>query len=195
MSPGPYAAPSRPEALEALVGVARERGPRCGQILVVAVDGPSGAGKTAIAALLAERLGAGTVHMDDLYAGWDGLESAPRRLVAEVLEPLARGGHAAYRRWDWESETLGEEVALGRPETLVVEGCGAGATPVREWLSALAWVDAETAARRERALEREPGFAPYWDRWAEAERAHFPLHRTAEHADVTVSTTDWPEPR
>ncbi|MCE1179562.1 MAG: hypothetical protein LWW86_11140 [Micrococcales bacterium] len=195
MPTGPYAASSRPAARDALVALARERGPRCGETLVVAVDGPSGAGKTAFAAMLAEHLGAGTVHMDDLYAGWDGLEGSSRRLVGDVLEPLARGEHTAYRRWDWETGELGGLAMLGRPSSLVVEGCGAGATPVREWLSALAWVDADPATRRARALEREPGFEPYWERWAQGEREHFPLHRTREHADVALSTTDWPEPR
>src|SRR5665811_2548520 len=75
---------------------------RCGTTKVVAVDGPSGAGKTDFAAALAERLpSAQLLHMDDLYPGWDGLAQAVADLHDQVLAPLAAGEQAAYRRWDW----------------------------------------------------------------------------------------------
>src|SRR5664279_4070648 len=81
----------------------------CGTTKVVAVDGPSGAGKTDFAATLAERLpSAHVLHMDDLYPGWDGLEEAVAGLHDQVLAPLARGERAAYRRWDWEHDRYAE---------------------------------------------------------------------------------------
>ncbi|MFZ2751156.1 MAG: hypothetical protein WAZ15_12740, partial [Propioniciclava sp.] len=41
--------------------------PRCGATVVVAIDGPSGSGKTTLADALSARMGAVTVHMDELY--------------------------------------------------------------------------------------------------------------------------------
>ena len=77
--------------------------PRCGATSVVAIDGPSGAGKTDFAGSLAMSLpNAQLLHMDDLSPGWDGLDQAVADLHDQVLAPLARGERAAYRRWDWE---------------------------------------------------------------------------------------------
>ncbi|MEO7588650.1 MAG: hypothetical protein ABIS84_11555, partial [Arachnia sp.] len=64
---------------------------------VVAVDGPSGAGKTTFADVLADELASRTgvrpqvVHMDDIFPGWDGLAEAVELVSDLVLEPLARG--------------------------------------------------------------------------------------------------------
>ena len=86
----------------ALLAIGRAQ-PRCGATTVVAINGPSGAGKTDFADALAMRLpSAHLLHMDDLYPGWDGRVQAVADLYDQVLAPLARGERAAYRRWDWE---------------------------------------------------------------------------------------------
>ena len=81
------------EMIEAALLVISGAQPRCGGTKVVAVDGPSGAGKTDFGALLAHRLPHALVlHMDDLYPGWDGLMQAISDLHTQVLTPIARGG-------------------------------------------------------------------------------------------------------
>src|SRR6476661_4492660 len=60
--------------------------PRCGGTRLVAVDGPSGAGKTTLAAEVADALGAPTIHMDDLYPGWDGLAASTERVREWVVD-------------------------------------------------------------------------------------------------------------
>src|SRR5689334_11546691 len=81
-----------------LVGV---REPRCGVTTIVAVDGPSGAGKSTLGAAVGAALDAPVVHLDDIYPGWDGLADAVPLVTTQVLEPLAAGRPAAYRRWSW----------------------------------------------------------------------------------------------
>jgi uridine kinase len=77
--------------------------------LLVAVDGGSGFGKSTIASLIAEELGAALIPSDDFFAaeitdaGWDSRNAAARtsaaidwrRLRAEVLEPLLAGSAAS----------------------------------------------------------------------------------------------------
>jgi hypothetical protein len=159
--------------------------PRCGATLLVCVDGPSGAGKTELAAALARTLGdPPVVGMDELYPGWDGLAAGVARLRAEIVAPLAAGRAAGYRRWDWARDTYGEHRDLGTPPLLVVEGVGAGTAP-----GLLIWVDAPEAERYRRAMARDgAAYAPHWARWAAQERAHFAADRTRERADVRLRT-------
>ncbi|RCG31471.1 dephospho-CoA kinase [Sphaerisporangium album] len=159
---------------------------------VVALDGPSGAGKTTLGRALAAELDAGLVHMDALYPGWDGLLGGVNRLVEWVLRPLAAGEAARWRRYDWALEAYAEWRELPPSPVVVVEGVGAGALATRPYVSALIWVEAPLAIRKARALGRpEDGaaYAPHWDRWARQEEAYFTADRVRDRADVIVDTT------
>ncbi|HEY0816690.1 MAG TPA: hypothetical protein VGE11_25715 [Pseudonocardia sp.] len=165
---------------------------RCGATRLVCVDGPSGAGKTQLAARLVVALGdPPLLHMDDLYPGWDGLAAGVALLRNDVVGPLAAGRPARYPRWDWVRSSYTEHHSLGTPALLVVEGVGAGAGAVTEsggnHTSLLVWLDAAEEVRYRRAMERDGAtYAPHWARWAGQERAHFTADRTAERADVAL---------
>src|SRR5690242_15913402 len=75
--------------------------PKFGNIRLVAVDGPSGAGKTTFALRLAKLLDAPVVHTDDLLDGWDDQFTFWERLERQVLSPLRRGETAGYQRYQW----------------------------------------------------------------------------------------------
>lgn len=63
---------------------------------IVAIDGRGGAGKSTLAARLSELLGgAPVVHTDD-FASWDNPIDWWPELLAQVLEPLARGDAASF---------------------------------------------------------------------------------------------------
>lgn len=165
--------------------------PRCGTMKVVAIDGPSGAGKTDFAAALAGRLpSAQVLHMDDLYPGWDGLGRAVADLHDQVLAPLARGEPAAYRRWDWQQDRYAEWHSLPATSLLLVEGVGSGAGPGADLESVLIWLEADRDVRLRRGIERDgETYLPHWWRWAAAEDALFAFDRTRERADLTVNTS------
>ena len=179
----------RAEHVSAIVSLVDRSGPRCGATKLIAIDGPSGAGKTTLARDVAAELAAPTVHMDDLYPGWDGLRAATQRVSSWIVEPLRAGRPARYRRWDWAASTYAEWVQVPASEVLVLEGCGSGVRPAGEALSALVWVEAELAVRYARGMARDAGYAPFWDRWAAQERAVFAADRTRERADVVIDTT------
>jgi uridine kinase len=163
----------------------------CGSTKVVAVDGPSGAGKTDFAAALAARLpGAQVLHMDDLYAGWEGLWQAVTDLHAHVLAPLSRGEQAAYRQWDWERGRYAGWHGLPASEVLLVEGVGSGAKPGWPLESALIWLEADRDERFRRGIERDgETYLPHWRHWAELEGALFALDRTRLRADLIIDTS------
>ena len=161
----------------------------CGTTHLICIDGPSGAGKTTRASAVAATLAAPTVHMDDLYPGWDGLRAGTHRAQEWVVGPLTEGLPARYRRWDWAAGRYAEWVQLPSSEVVVLEGCGAGALPAGKAASVLVWVEAEESVRRARGLARDPGYAPFWDRWSTQERRLYEADRTWERADLFLDTT------
>lgn len=171
-----------------LAALVRRRPPSAGGTRVVAVDGPSGSGKTSLAAELATALdGAPVVHLDDLYPGWDGLEDIVPRLLEWVLEPLARGEPARYRRYDWPTGRYAEWHDVPPCPVLVVEGVASGARACAPYLSLLVWVDAPRDLRFARGMARDgEGYRPHWERWARQETAHFAAEGTRDRADVRL---------
>jgi uridine kinase len=182
----------RTGAAPARIGAAlRAAGPRAGRTRVVAIDGRSGSGKTRLAGLLREELGAPVVLLEDLYGGWDGLERGIDLLVAEVLRPLAAGQTARVPRYDWITRAWGEPAPLEPPELLIVEGVGAGARRAAAFESLAVWLEAPADVRKKRALDRDgETFAPYWDYWAAQEDAMLARERTPERAGLVVRTGD-----
>jgi uridine kinase len=166
----------------------------CGTTTVVAIDGPSGAGKTDFTAALAERLPhARVMHMDDLYPGWDGLTQAVADVHDQILAPLARGEQAAYRPWDWENDRYAQWRSLPPTTLLLLEGVGSGAQPGWQLESALIWLEAGRDERFRRGIERDgESYLPHWHRWAASEDALFETDATRSRADLVVDTASWP---
>lgn len=159
--------------------------PSCGAVRVVAVDGPSAAGKSTFTADLSAALdSAPVVHSDDFPVPWDGDPLAwwPP-LTAQVLEPLRTGRTGRFRRYDWRRGVYAEEVEIPAVPVVVIEGVGAAreAAPAAFRI----WVEALHGVRRRRAARRGDDLA-VWDRWATIETAHFTADRTRDRADLVV---------
>src|SRR5829696_8574819 len=104
---GPWRARARREVADELIG-------RCAEALVgvVAVDGRSGAGKTTVAAALAEALRASAVlHTDDFawhhsFFGWT-------ELLRGVLADARAGRAVSYRPPAWDARPAGRDRGPG----------------------------------------------------------------------------------
>lgn len=159
--------------------------PSCGAVRVVAVDGPSAAGKSVFASRLAVALGGVTVvGADDFPVPWDGDPLAwwPP-LTAHVLTPLSEGRAGRFRPYDWRRAVYRDEIVVPPGPFLVIEGVGAAraGAPV----AFRVWVDAAHDVRRWRAARRGDDLA-VWDRWSARESAHFSADRTRERADLVI---------
>jgi uridine kinase len=167
---------------------------RLGSTRMVCIDGPAGSGKTTLAdSVEAEIRRRGrqvvTLHMDDVYDGWNGLrpELEPR-LLAQVFAPLANGRQARWQRYDWYAQRFAEWTDLDQPDVLVVEGCGSGAVAYAPYRTLLVWVEADLEVRLRRGVERDGSDKlPRWLEWIDLEAAHFAVNSTREAADVIVS--------
>jgi hypothetical protein len=183
----------RPEAehVAAVVALARSASPTAvsGRMVVIAVDGRSGSGKTLLGRAVATSLACPVVHLDALYPGWDGLQAGVDLLATHVLEPLARGGRGSYARWDWVRNRPGRTVTVEAGPLLVVEGCGTLVTPAAEFAAVRVWLEAPATVRKERALARDGDtYAPHWDRWAAQEDAVYDAARPCESAHLVLRT-------
>jgi uridine kinase len=155
---------------------------------IVLIDGPAGSGKTTIATEVARRLGAGLVHMDSLYRGWDGLE-AGSRMAAEVVAKAAAGEASTVRAWDWQAGAEGDEFTVDPSEVLLVEGVGAASAAARAHAGLVVWVEADAELRYKRAIERDGEvFAAHWDEWAAQEAEHFTREGTRAAASTVLHT-------
>ncbi|MFS0706363.1 uridine kinase [Cellulomonas sp. 179-A 9B4 NHS] len=166
---------------------------RLGPVRLVCVDGPAGSGKTTAAGRLAAEVGArgagaAVLHLDDLYAGWRGLEgSLWPRLSAQVLEPLRRGLPGRYQRFDWPSDRFDDWVDVPVTDVLVLEGCGSARRAADAVATLRVWVEAAPDLRLRRGLERDGEAAlPHWRTWMADEDAHFTREGTRGRADVRL---------
>ena len=171
--------------LAALAARLRALEPSCGPVRIVAVDGPSAAGKSTFASGLAAALGgAPVVRSDDFPVPWDGDPLAwwPP-LTAQVLDPLRDGRTGRFRRYDWHRGAYAEELHVPPAPVVILEGVGAA----REEAPAAfrVWVEASYDVRRRRAAERgdDPGS---WERWATTEAKHFAADRTRDRIDLVI---------
>jgi uridine kinase len=183
------------DAAAAVVAAALAAPPTLGAGRMVCVDGPSGAGKTALAAAVGRALRAAlgrsgqvrVLHLDDVYDGWSGLEAGMATVATSVVGPLSRGEPGRYRRFDWHAMAFAEERVLPPCDVLLVEGVGACAAAYASAITCLVWVDTPSDVRLERAVRRDgealrgPLLA-----WRTQEEAVLARERTRERADVLV---------
>lgn len=164
--------------------------PRCGETLVIAVDGRAGAGKTTFGEALAAEMGAAHLDIENTYPGWDGLEEGARLAREELLEPVATGRPGALPQWDWLESRPGEPLVVAPPAFLVLSGTGSGATANGTYLSLLVWMELDDDERRRRALERDGElFELHWDRWSRQVEEHLAREQTRERAGAVVDTS------
>jgi uridine kinase len=158
---------------------------------VVLLDGGSGAGKTSLAAQIAQAWRDArddelqVVSLDDVYPGWEGLAAAS----AAVPRILAAHG-PGYRRWNWDISEPAGWVGVDPRRPILVEGCGSLTRESSGLATCRIWLEADESVRKQRALARDQGgFDPYWDLWATEERAHWEANHPRELADLVARSS------
>lgn len=156
---------------------------------IVSIDGLGGAGKSTLAAIVSDRIGAGIIHTDD-FASWDVPLAWGPRLLEQVLEPLAQNRPARYQRYDWDAREFTEWRTVEPGGVLLIEGVSSSQAAFRPYLAATVWVDTPRSVRLERGLQRDgEDAAAQWAAWMTEEEAWITIERPYERVDLIVAGT------
>ncbi len=132
----------------------------------IAIDGRGGAGKSTLAAQLAEHLGAPVVHVDDVSWNYSRFDWADE-LKKGIVDPLLRGLDVNYVPPGWKPHgRTGAIVLPGSAPVVLIEGTGI-IRPEFDWKSSV-WVAGDMQEQRQRCIDRgeDPAF---FDAWQEEE--------------------------
>jgi hypothetical protein len=201
LPPGePAAGPWRAVPVAELVGfLLYAAGTPSGRPRVVAVDGRSAGGKTALATRVATAVRASTVvHTDDIawnhsFFGWGDL------LAEGVLGPVHRGRPVTYRppAWDENGRPGTVEVPAGL-DLVVVEGVGAGRRELAHLVDVVVWVQSDVVEAQRRGIARDVAHgmngdaeqsAAFWHTWMAEELPFLADQQPWRRACVVVAGT------
>lgn len=175
-----------------------------GNPVLIAIDGGSGAGKTAVVDEVHRYLPeAATVQCDDFFAAGVALSdwqqmSVPeraarcidwRRLRSEALYPLSRRRRASWRLFDFSSPSgLAAETVTVEPASIVlVDGIYSGRPELADLVTLTVLVDAPVELRRARHNAREGGDESWWHQiWDPAEEHYLSTVRPPTAFDLVV---------
>jgi uridine kinase len=172
----------------AAIGMLAAAAPGC---LLVGIDGFGGAGKSTLAARVADAVPrAQVVHIDDFWGPripeWDW-----ERFEAQVLAPLRHGQRARYQDWDWDLDLGGEWIDVAADAVLVVEGVSCTRAEVDAVWAITVWVEAPREIRLARALERDGAtmLVRWLEDWMPSEEAYAARERPWERVTYIVDGT------
>jgi molybdopterin-guanine dinucleotide biosynthesis protein A/uridine kinase len=176
--------------------------------LVLAIDGPSCAGKSILATAVALRSGASVLEGDDFYQ--DTLPQLTvfqreamsdvavvnavidwERLRDQALLPLLAGTSATFQPYNWETDDgrLAPPKTIPAAEVIIVEGVYAGRPELADLVDIAVYlgVDPETRARRYADRENDPDWAHFWER---GEAYYFSAVRPPASFDLQLDDSD-----
>ena len=173
------------------------RRPAVDGVRLVGVDGPAGAGKSTLAAHLAEAADAALIEIDD-FVSWDDPTGVQwwGRFAEQVLTPLrcGRDPYFQQRDWinDWRGDSLGGWKTVSWRPVVVIEGVTCTRRAVAGLLAYAIWVEAPDEVRLKRGLARDHG-GPHdvealWRTWMAEEARFFETDGTRGRADLIVRT-------
>jgi uridine kinase len=161
---------------------------------IIAIDGPAGAGKTTLASNLHLALypdfTSTIIHMDDLYNGWEkALTPELSKTLTSIASTHQAGQKISISKYDWVHSTFLQAESIPPAQLLILEGVGSGQRAIREYLSALIWIEIERTSGLSRVLERDgDGFRDPMQKWLATQEQHFTIEKTDNAADFVLTT-------
>lgn len=157
---------------------------------VIAIDGPGGSGKTALAERISKILRSQVIHTDDFF---DPIARNNwwKRLISEVLLPINKNKKGKYQRYDWDMKALAEWHEVEPADFLIIEGVQASRKDLRDFSVFHIWVETPRDVRLKRGLERDGENArAEWGIWMSQEDEYIRDEHPEVSADLIIDGTD-----
>ena len=172
-------------AVSSILDLAAQQAAEVDRPVVVAIDGPSCAGKSILATAVSLRSGASIVEGDDFYrSSLPRLTASQReamsdaavvnvvidweRLRDQALLPLRAGRPATVQPYDWDADDgrLAPPKTIPAANLIIVDGVYAARPEFADLVdvSVYVGVDAQTRARRYAERENDPEWVRFWER-------------------------------
>ena len=174
--------------------------------LLIGIDGCGGSGKSTLASKLKESLTRVTVvHMDDFYLPSSQILKIPpidkpigsdydwKRVLSQVLEPIAQDKEGDYQRYDWGKDELAEWHTVPAGGIVIIEGVYAIRSEFYNQYDLTIWVECPREIRLSRGIERdgEKAREMWMNNWMISEDVYMKIDKPFERADVIVSGIEY----
>jgi len=180
-------------AVELILDAAAERRAALDRPIVIAIDGPSCAGKSILANAVALRAGGSVLESDDFYrTALQRLSVAQREVISdagvvdavidwerlqdEALLPLRARHPATFQPYDWNADDgrLGPPKSIPAADMIIVDGVYAARAELTDLVDLAVYlgVDPQARASRYAARRNDPDWARFWERG----EAHYFAH-------------------
>jgi uridine kinase len=163
-------------------------------VTLLAIDGPAGAGKTTLAAKLEAEYSAHstvrTIHMDDLYDGWD---NALGQYLTDTLQMITSahvaGDNCIIKLFNWHLMSFDREEVITPTDYLILEGVGAAQEIVRKAGAITYWLEIDAATGLQRVLARDGAHIEKEMRqWQIQQSIHFTADKTRENCEFKLTS-------
>ena len=161
---------------------------------IIAIDGPAGAGKTTLATTLslalAKEFTITVIHMDDLYAGWDGaLGKSLTDSLTWITSCHKVKKDVIFAPFNWVQNNFDPPRRCASTSLLILEGVGSSQVAVEEFLSTSIWIDLDPIIGFQRVIERDgEQISESMKGWLDRQGQHFASDRTKERSEFILST-------
>ena len=178
-----------------------------GQLLVIAVDGCGGAGKSTLCRALAAEIEPWAptqlLQLDNFYHPLNAnqrtqLQHMPARQAYfnvmefkhKVLKPLSKGLCARYKPFHWLDGESDQVVELLPTGVLLIDGVFSFSAPLRGMVHLSLFVETPLQLRKQRLIERPQLDIEWVNHWQSTESWHHQQELTSTATEFMVSGTD-----
>ena len=161
---------------------------------LLAIDGPAGAGKTTLAAQLHAEYSAHstvrTIHMDELYNGWDDALGQSLTDSLQAITSAHRSGLThTIKIFNWHLMKFDREEVIDPTDFLILEGVGAAQKVVRDAGAITYWLDIDNDTGLQRVLARDGAHIEKEMRqWQIQQSIHFTKDQTRENCEFKLTS-------